>query len=106
GALYRARLAEWSPSQRAAPACIPDPTVIPSSLSDMVIEAIADCPARRKVVKIDPDYFDLSRPGAIQLISLANPPRASLESEGSWQLRSMIWKQIDHETMRALVERP
>lgn len=103
GALYRARIASWSPAQRTSPACIPDPAVAPRDLSDMVIEAVPDCPPGRRVVEIDGDYVDAKRPTAIQTISLTNPARASVETDGSWELRSMIWSQIDHAAMRALI---
>jgi hypothetical protein len=103
GALYRARIASWSPEQRASPACIPDPAVVPSDLAAMVIDVVSSCPAGRRVVEIDGDFLEKSRPAAIQLISLVNPPRASVETDGSWQLRSIIWSQIDHSNLRALI---
>lgn len=105
GALYRKRIASWTPAQRARPACVIDPAIMPNDLEDVVIDAVENCPPQRIVVEIDEGYLDSQRPAAIQTISISNPPRAGLESDGSWKLRSTIWSTIDHAALRAQLQR-
>lgn len=104
GAMYRRRLASWTPAERATPACIVDPAVLPEAPEDMIVAVIANCPRDRRVVEIDQAGGDRTRPAEIQLIALHNPPRASLESDRSWRQRRTIWEQLDQASLRALID--
>ncbi|MBP6879244.1 MAG: hypothetical protein KBC34_14560 [Phenylobacterium sp.] len=105
GELYRQRLSSWTLAQRQAPACSKDPNLSPDKLENIVIDAEADCPPERVVVELDDRYFDRRRPDVIQLIALNNPPRHSIESDRSWDLRASVWASIDHARMKAMVGR-
>lgn len=58
------------------------------------------CPSRQHVVEFNPAYFDVRRPGDLQLLTLVTPLQADAGSEPS---RRAIWDALDVERLAALV---
>ncbi|RAK69182.1 hypothetical protein DJ019_04060 [Phenylobacterium kunshanense] len=58
------------------------------------------CPSGQQVVEFNPAYFDVGRPGDLQLLTLVTPLQADSGSEPS---RRAIWEALDVERLAALV---
>lgn len=53
-----------------------------------------------RIVELNPAYYDTTRPGDIQLLTLVTPLRGDTRSEPS---RAAIWKALDMATLQAMV---
>ncbi|MDD3837514.1 MAG: hypothetical protein WCY15_10235 [Phenylobacterium sp.] len=105
GDLLRRAIASWSPEQLALPACVNDPASPIEQLEDALVRPHEHCPADRTVLEVHQAHLDRSRPARLQLIAVSNPPRASLESDGSWNLRTRVWNTLDHGFLRGQIGR-
>jgi len=70
------------------------------------IDTAPSCPAYRKVWEVNPDYFDKTRPGKIQLMVLRTPQGPYHgESAERFKARQAMWASIDLARLSALVKR-
>lgn len=70
------------------------------------LDTAPDCPAYRKVWEVNPDYFDTTRPGKVQLMVLRTPQGPYHgESAERFKARQAMWASIDVARLSALVRR-
>ena len=92
-----ALLASLDPAARAAPACLTPGTG--------TLDPSPACPAGMILVELNPDYFDQSRPEAVQLLVLDTPVgRTHGENDQALAERMSIWAALDHAAFARLVE--
>jgi hypothetical protein len=90
-ARLRARLAELGGSD--APACLS------AEMGSEDVDLSGPCPPERQVVELNPGYYDASRPGDVQLLTLATAPSDPI-TEAS---RRPIMEALDLDRLQALV---
>lgn len=81
---------------RAAPACIQAGTG--------ALDPTSGCPAGLTLVELNPDYFDKSRPEAVQLLVIETPrARTHGESDERLAARRAVWNALDLRALASLV---
>ena len=92
-----AELAALDPAARELPACF-----IPGALA---LDSTPGCPAGLTLVELNPDYFDTSRPAAIQLL-VVETPEARTHGENDMRLaaRRAVWNALDIGALQGLVQ--
>lgn len=83
-------------SARSAPACI-----VPGPLT---LDATPGCPNGLVLAELNPGYFDMSRPEAVQLLVIDTPKgRTHGENDARLAARMAVWNALDHDALAALV---
>lgn len=94
---FASLLASLSPAAKAAQACM--------SVHSGEPDLSRDCQAGHILYELNPNYFDTTRPDAVQLIAMETPDGPTHgESDERLAARQALWRALDRPAIAALVE--